>query len=104
MTKRQQILKKEAERQRVRYKGRPESIASTLKGIMAYLHKEKVTNKDCLTALNKVGVWRKTTQRFDKPNEDFTVAELKAALRERDLPLTGNKTVLVERLVKSMDC
>ena len=107
MTKHQKklrILKKEAERQRLRYKGQPTSIASTLKEIMAYRHKEQVTNKQCLTALNTVGVWRETTHRFDKPNEDFTVVEIKTALRERDLPLTGKKTQLVERLVKSMDC
>ena len=106
MTKHQKklrILKKEAERQRLRYKGQPTSIASTLKEIMAYLHKEEVTNKQCLTALNTVGVWRETTHRFDKP-ENLTVVEIKPALRERDLPLTGKKTQLVERLVKSMDC
>ncbi len=50
MTKRK--LKKQAIIVRKRYKGQPASIASTLKEIMAHQHKEVVTHKECMTALD----------------------------------------------------
>ena len=33
--------------------------------------------------------------------EDMTVAQLKELLREADLPVSGNKSVLIERLTQN---
>ena len=46
--------------------------------------------------------YRKQIEDVIKELQEMSVKELKSVLQERDLPVSGNKTTMIERIVDSL--